>query len=395
MSNLPKLNCELITCKNRSDWLDLRRQRLHASEASNLFGVGYSSRFDMYQEKVNPPLVASASTGRQRRGLKAEQLVLDECVAEFGGKVYPWPEYTIAAHPEIDYLGATPDALYECKERPGIGNHQVKTWSEFDKGSWREGPPLGIQVQVQHEMLVTGLDWSAVSVAFGFSEVVRFIIDRDERFIEALLKVAEEFWAYVADRVEPPLDESVATEEALARLHPDDNGLVTALPPEAGEIAESLARAKRVSKLAERRIKRCNNQLKSWIGDNTYGVMADGRAFSWKSQDRAEYTVPANSFRVLRAHKALPKGVELPELDFKRTARIRLPRWLKERLVRESGRCRHCKCQLTMQTATMEHVVPLGVGGTNDFNNIDIACASCNTERGDDATLPVPAEVSK
>lgn len=53
------------------------------------------------------------------------------------------------------------------------------------------------------------------------------------------------------------------------------------------------------------------------------------------------------------------------------------------------GKCLHCqrKLQLTadgtpLNGATLEHIVPKNHGGTDDLENLAIACARCNSEKG-------------
>lgn len=52
------------------------------------------------------------------------------------------------------------------------------------------------------------------------------------------------------------------------------------------------------------------------------------------------------------------------------------------------GKCIHCntKIILTLQgdtvSATLEHIVPKGHGGTNDIKNLALACNPCNNHKG-------------
>jgi hypothetical protein len=42
-------------------------------------------------------------------------------------------------------------------------------------------------------------------------------------------------------------------------------------------------------------------------------------------------------------------------------------------------RCRWCRCELTVITLTMDHVIPLSAGGSNWASNLVPACGSCNS----------------
>jgi predicted phage-related endonuclease len=157
---------------------------------------------------------------------------------------------------------------------------QIKCWSEFDKASWADGPPLYVQVQTQIEMLVTGCKWGAVAVMFGSQSLERFFVEPNEAFLDAALAVLRDFYTCLELRQPPPIDGSAATTRALARLHPDDNGLAVQLPSDADSLLAKLRRVKSLSKRCDERRAAIENQLKAAIGANTYGVTADGQCVS-------------------------------------------------------------------------------------------------------------------
>ena len=44
--------------------------------------------------------------------------------------------------------------------------------------------------------------------------------------------------------------------------------------------------------------------------------------------------------------------------------------------------CCYCKQVFLLDVLTIEHVVPRSLGGTNDDNNISLACFPCNQKQG-------------
>jgi 5-methylcytosine-specific restriction endonuclease McrA len=46
------------------------------------------------------------------------------------------------------------------------------------------------------------------------------------------------------------------------------------------------------------------------------------------------------------------------------------------------GVCHWCKRKLHHTKATLEHITPQCDGGTNDMDNLAIACRTCNKRRG-------------
>lgn len=65
--------------------------------------------------------------------------------------------------------------------------------------------------------------------------------------------------------------------------------------------------------------------------------------------------------------------------------RVWFSRDVKEDILRKSdGVCAHCGCQVVVgDNFTVEHVVPISKGGTNDLVNIVALCHTCNVTKGD------------
>ena len=53
-------------------------------------------------------------------------------------------------------------------------------------------------------------------------------------------------------------------------------------------------------------------------------------------------------------------------------------KYKKELYEEMNGKCGYCGCELDYKKATIDHKVPLAVGGTNDRENLIISCFSCN-----------------
>lgn len=47
--------------------------------------------------------------------------------------------------------------------------------------------------------------------------------------------------------------------------------------------------------------------------------------------------------------------------------------------------CYYCKYVFMFSQLTVEHIIPLSFGGTNEPNNIALACAPCNHQKGKEA----------
>jgi hypothetical protein len=57
-------------------------------------------------------------------------------------------------------------------------------------------------------------------------------------------------------------------------------------------------------------------------------------------------------------------------------------RKVKVRMFKRQKKCHWCSEKLTLDTATVDHVIPLSRGGLDNDNNRVLACSPCNQRRG-------------
>lgn len=83
--------------------------------------------------------------------------------------------------------------------------------------------------------------------------------------------------------------------------------------------------------------------------------------------------------------QAVDMAFEAPPLaDAKhKDRRSRNSRRKRLQLIKIKGpHCHWCRCGVTIDTSTIDHVVPLARGGLDNANNRVLACEPCNTGRG-------------
>jgi len=60
-------------------------------------------------------------------------------------------------------------------------------------------------------------------------------------------------------------------------------------------------------------------------------------------------------------------------------------RKIRAKMIRKGiARCHWCETPLTLDTSTIEHIIPLVRGGLDNANNRKLACLKCNNDRGGD-----------
>lgn len=80
--------------------------------------------------------------------------------------------------------------------------------------------------------------------------------------------------------------------------------------------------------------------------------------------------------------KAVSMCFTAPALTKVKDKRPKNTRKIRQRLLKKIANCRWCNVPLTIDTSTLEHIIPLHRGGLDNASNRTLACAKCNGERG-------------
>ncbi|KQB61306.1 MULTISPECIES: YqaJ viral recombinase family protein [Acidovorax] len=212
---------------DRDQWLQVRKGGIGSSDAAAAVGLNpYQSQLELWMEKTGRAPVAPPGDGDADDlspmywGSLLEPIVAAHYTRRTGNRVrrinavlqhpeHPW----MLANIDREVLGATDVQLLECKTA-GIQG----AWL------WRDGVPEYVQLQVQHQLAVTGKQAADVAVLLGGQELQIFRIERDEELIAQLITLEREFWGYVERGQAPPADGSDSADRALRALYPRDTG---------------------------------------------------------------------------------------------------------------------------------------------------------------------------
>jgi 5-methylcytosine-specific restriction endonuclease McrA len=55
----------------------------------------------------------------------------------------------------------------------------------------------------------------------------------------------------------------------------------------------------------------------------------------------------------------------------------------RQQLLEIDPHCKYCRCPLTLENSTLDHVIPLSKGGGNHIQNLVLACSDCNQKKAD------------
>ncbi|MQR00963.1 YqaJ viral recombinase family nuclease [Glaciimonas soli] len=225
-SNRPALRLVSTKDLNRDDWLVVRKNGIGSSDAGAAVGLNpYQSQLELWMIKTGrdadlPKIDPNDDTTPAFFGTLFEPLVASLYTRRTGNKVRRIN--AVLQHPDIPFMLANID-----REIIGVDDVQIlecKTAGEFGSRLWRDGVPEYIQLQVQHQLAVTGKMAADICCLICGQEIRIYRIDRDDALIARLMELERQFWYYVETDTPPPADGSDSADVALRCLYPNDSG---------------------------------------------------------------------------------------------------------------------------------------------------------------------------
>lgn len=292
-----------VSHANREEWLAARRHGIGGSEAPIVLGVSpWSSRYRLWAEKTGRISHDDQKTTAQRWGQRLEPLIADEYATMTGRTLVDLGPFTITRARSKPFMFCTHDRLVAAADQTGYGPLSIKTADPVKAALWRDEAPIDYQIQLQHEMAVSGCGWGSFAVLIGLREFRWLDVLRHEDFIEFLEEQLFAFWKLIEHDQPPEMDDSKFTAEALRRMYPHDVGTTVLLPPEAVEWDRQLVDCKAQIKALEQRRMGLENRMAGALGDARYGQIpgVDGVLWSYQTIRRKAYSVAPVEYRQLR-----------------------------------------------------------------------------------------------
>jgi putative phage-type endonuclease len=315
---------------DRAEWRGLRQVSLGASEAAAVLGISpWKSSLELYHEKKGTAPPNESESFARDLGLLLEDPIA-QLYRQRTGRVVVRPDpgqFVLCQHKVYPWMVATLDGVqvYTADEadaslRNRAGVLEIKTAAITKLGLWQHEAPIDYQVQVQHQLAVTGCDVGSIVALVGGVALRYSDVKRDPDFIALLEAALAEWWRRFELNDPPPAEGTEATKAFLKRLYAREEPRSVALPAEALTWDADLVQAKAELKKWEAAKTAAEVQFLSALGEANQGVLPDGTVYSLKTQSRKAYVAQASTFRVLRRRgdavprPAIPKG-RAPVLD--------------------------------------------------------------------------------
>lgn len=326
-----ELNANVESFATREEWLAARREfGIGSSDVPAILGISrFQSALALFHEKKGLKQATAGTMEFRRWGQILEEPIAQRFAEETGRAVYNPNEagdfkilrrldkpFMIASVDRIQAadpiqaagLGMLVDPDIKPAPQPGLGILEVKNASLFMREEWQgeeanNAPPVEYQVQLQHQLGVSGALWGSIAALIGGVIFLWADLERDDALIEKLIDIEAEFMRRLELNDPPPADGSESSRAILKALYPKDTGEVITLPTEALEWHNALQAAKQKIKEGKTSEDTYSNLLRQAIGDATMGLLPDGNAYTYRLQSRGEFLMPATEFRVLRLTK--------------------------------------------------------------------------------------------
>jgi len=211
---------------NRDEWLTVRKQGIGSSDAASAVGLNpYKSQLELWMEKTGrdanlPKVDPKDQSSPMYWGNLLESIVAAHYTMRSGHKVRRIN--AVLQHPSEPWMLANIDR--EVTGAPDVQILECKTAGFHGSFLWRDGVPEYIQLQVMHQLAVTGKQAADVAVLICGQDLQIHRIQRDEAMITKLIELERAFWHYVETDTPPPADGSDSADLALRCLYPQDSG---------------------------------------------------------------------------------------------------------------------------------------------------------------------------
>lgn len=187
---------EVQLTQGSKEWLEFRKSHIMASDTPKIMGVSkWGTPLSCYKEKIEGLEQEDNIHMKYGRELEPEALSFIEQLKGISLK----PKVFISGR--IPYLGASLDAVNENNTY----GYEIKCLStENINKAIKAKISLQYIAQIQKQMFV--MEWDRISILFYKSATLYHLIEieRDEKFIEKILKAEVEFWNRLVNLSPPP-----------------------------------------------------------------------------------------------------------------------------------------------------------------------------------------------
>lgn len=208
---------QIIPYTTEAEWLAHRVNDLTSTDIAALFGLSpYKTKFELWHEKKAGEREDFKENARVTWGKRLEPAVAEGIAEDQGWAIRPMKEY-------VRLLGQRIGSSFDFRIQTGT-DEERRDWACDDEQdaileikcvdflAFRDGwtidegfieAPAHIEIQVQHQMLVSGLRRTYIGVMVGGNDIRVIEREADESVHRGILAAAHAFWASINANTPP------------------------------------------------------------------------------------------------------------------------------------------------------------------------------------------------
>ena len=189
---------------SREEWLKYRKRGIGGSDVAALLGISkWTSAVALWLDKTNQTNEPEEVNEAMRWGQLLEPVIREQFRQITGRPVVEVK--AILQHPQYPFMIADIDGLTVDEDgAPAI--LEVKNVSEYKRSEWSQGVPAYYETQIQHYLLVTGVQKAYVIALFGGNSSAVYTVEADPEVQQMLVQVESDFWSKVQNLIRPEID---------------------------------------------------------------------------------------------------------------------------------------------------------------------------------------------
>lgn len=216
------MSADIIQIESREQWLQERAKDVTSTEIAALYGLSpYKTEFELYHEKRDGVIVRLAENERMKWGNRLESIIAQSAAEDNGWQIEKFnvymrrPEYRMGSSFDFKILSsANGPGILEIKNVDGL--QYARNW--IDDGQGNIEAPEHIELQIQQQMDIADIEWTALGVLVGGNQLKIVYRNRDRDIGNDIRSKIAGFWERVLTEVPPPADYSVDA-DFIIKLH--------------------------------------------------------------------------------------------------------------------------------------------------------------------------------
>ncbi|EOR09502.1 hypothetical protein F896_00994 [Acinetobacter genomosp. 15BJ] len=289
---------------SQAEWLEIRRQGIGSSDCAAACGLNpYMSMLELWMIKTGriQQNIEDESEGHAPLywGKRLEPLVAEYYSMHTNNKVRR--VNAVLQHPDEDKHFMLANLDYSVVGSEDVQVLECKTAGEYGAKLWRDGVPLYVLCQVQHQLAVTGKKAAHICVLICGHETRIFKVTRSESVIQHIVNVERYFWECVEKDTPPDADASESAAKALQLLYPEHIPLSTtdlSEDEQANQQFKQLLQARHQIETSQENFDQLKHQLQAKMQNAERAVFSTG-SVTWK---RSKDSISLDSKALLKLH---------------------------------------------------------------------------------------------